>query len=130
MSHSPTLHNQYARPELRALLARGIEPLKTWIRTDLAHAHPALGFHVTGEWDNTVLACHLSHFLPRLPPTFANQQDVVVIHLPEEGENDAYNRIFTQCSGYCLIPDAFHTFLLELIRAFGKRFVSIQELLS
>ena len=121
----PECPNEDARPELLALLARGIEPLKIWIRTELAHAHPMLGFHVVGQWDNTLLACYLSHFLPRLSPTSADQQDVVVIHLPDEEENGAYNRIFTQCSGYCLIPDAFHTFLLELAHAFGTRFLPV-----
>lgn len=120
--------SDYAQPELRALLDRGVEPLKAWIRT-LTSAHPELGFHATSEWDNTVLACYLSHFLPRLPPTGYWQQDVLVIHQPEHWQNGEYNRIFTQMSGNCLIPDVFHEFLLALTRTFGKRFIPVWELI-
>jgi hypothetical protein len=128
MQQPPDPVHDYAKPELRALLDRGIEPLIAWIRNDLANAHPALGFHATSEWDNTILACYLSHFLPRLPPTNCWQQDVLVIHLPEHWQNACYNRIFTQCSGNCLIPDEFHEFLLHVTRAFGNGFITARAL--
>lgn len=129
MQQPPDPSHDYAKPELRALLDRGIEPLLTWVRNDLADAHPALGFHTTREWDNTLLACYLSHFLPKLPPTNYWQQDVLVIHRPEHWQNDCYNRIFTQCSGNCLIPDVFHEFLLRLTRAFGNGFITARALI-
>ena len=119
----------YARAELRALLDRGIDPLIAWVRNDLASAPPQQGFHATSSWDNNILACYLSHFLPKLPPTDYWQQDVVVIHHPEHWENACYNRIFTQYSGNCLIPDDFHDFLLRLTRAFGNSFITVRALI-
>jgi hypothetical protein len=129
MQQPPDPDHDYAKPELRALLGRGIDPLIIWVRNDLAGTHPELGFHTTCEWDNTLLACYLSHFLPKLSPTYYWQQDVVVIHYPEHWQNACYNRIFTQCSGNCLIPDDFHDFLLRLTRAFGNGFITARALI-
>jgi hypothetical protein len=120
--------HDYAQPELRDLLDRGVEPLKAWILRDVAQAHPALGFHATSEWDNNLVACYLSHFLPTLPPTGYWQQDVLAVHYPEHWQNGTYNRISTQRSGNCLIPDDFHTLLLEVTRAFGQRFIPVRDL--
>jgi hypothetical protein len=126
----PDPDHNYARAELRALLDRGIDPLIAWVRTDLASAPPHQGFHATSSWDDNILACYLSHFLPKLPPTDYWQQDVIVIHQPEHWENACYNRIFTQYSGNCLIPDPFHDLLLRLTRAFGNHFITARALIS
>lgn len=126
--HLPTEPaHDYAKPELRALLDRGIEPMIAWIR-ELVHTSPTQRFHATSEWDNNTLACYLSRFLPKLPPTNYWQQDVLVIHLPQHWQNRSYNRIFTQISGNCLIPDEFHAFLLHLTRAFGQEFIPVHAL--
>jgi hypothetical protein len=126
---SPDPDHNYARAELRWLLDHGIDPLIAWVRNDLASAPPYMGFHATSSWDDNILACYLSHFLPKLPPTDYWQQDVIVIHQPEHWENACYNRIFTQFSGNCLIPDDFHDFLLRLTRTFGNGFITARALI-
>jgi hypothetical protein len=126
----PDPEEDYAHPELRALLDQGIEPLKHWILHDLVRIQPDARFHATTSWDDNVLACYLAKFLPRLPPTSYYFQDVIVIHLPQHWQNASYNRIFTQCSGNCLIPDDFHQFLLHLTHNFGNRPISPRELAS
>ena len=125
----PEPEQNYAKPELQHLLDLGIEPLKQWIRDDVAKSHPASRFHATSQWDDNVLACYLAKFLPHLPPTYYYVQDVIVIHLPQYWQNDCYNRIYTQLAGNCPIPDVFHHFLLDLTRSFGDRRLSAQELL-
>ncbi len=125
MVHTTAPRTDYARPELRALLAQGMDPLMAWLRT----LPDAPGFHTTSPWEN-VLACYLSQGLPGLPPESQWQQDVLVICHPAYEENDAYNRIFTQYSGNCLIPDDFHAFLQAITRAFGTRFIAVRELLA
>ena len=125
----PDPDHNYARAELRRLLDRGIDPLIAWVRNDMASAPPHMGFHATSSWDDNILACYLSHFLPKLPPADYWQQDVIVIHQPEHWENACYNRIFTQFSGNCLIPDDFHDFLLRLTRAFGNGFITARALI-
>ncbi len=119
----------YAQPELRRLLDQGIGPLKQWL-LDLANTHPEATFHATTSWDDNVVAWYLAKFLPKLPPTSYYLQDVIVIHLPHWEENDCYNRIYTQRSGNCLIPDAFHQLLLDLTHTFGHRRMSVKELAS
>ncbi|HEU5376768.1 MAG TPA: hypothetical protein VFV38_15135, partial [Ktedonobacteraceae bacterium] len=61
----PDPDHNYARAELRALLDRGIDPLIAWVRNDLASAPSYMGFHATSSWDDNILACYLSHFLPK-----------------------------------------------------------------
>ena len=114
---------------MRQLLDQGIEPLKQWIRGDVARSHPAARFHATSQWDDNLLSCYLAKCLPRLPPSYYYFQDVIVIHLPQHWQNDCYNRIYTQLSGNCLIPNEFHHFLLDLTHSFGDRPFSAQELL-
>jgi hypothetical protein len=124
---TPDPQQDYAQPELRALLEKGIEPLKQWVN-DLVPLQPKVGFHATTSWDDNVFACYLAKFLPKLPPTYYYLQDVIVIHLPHYWQNDCYNRIYTQRSGNCLIPDEFHQLLLDLTHAFGDRRLSVQDL--
>lgn len=122
-------HSDFSHWELRALLDRGIDPLKRWVREDLVQAPRWMGFHVTTHWENHLLACYLSHFLPKLPPGYDSwQQDVLVVHCPEYQENGPFNRIYTQMSGNCVMPDDFHAFFLALTRAFGHQFIPVPDL--